>query len=216
MGGDRDMMLRSGDLDAVTESAPPVSRKDSATARLTEEEWTKILSAASKKNANIKRIADKYGIPRSTLRDRMKTGDTRPTTAALGRPTFFTAEQEEKVEKHLLYMADAGYALTHSQCMKLINSMCEEAGLDDVAVGPKLIRGFMTRHPDLVKRAPKKVNRARMAKFNRITVTKWFTAAEGILAQYSPQEMFNADDKFFDLETMIPRKVRSPHSIPLV
>jgi hypothetical protein len=178
------------------------------TAMLTGADWAKALALADKPGANVSAIAAAFGIPRTTLISRLASGATAPTADVIGRPTTLTAEQEDAIAEHVQFMCDAGFGFTQVQLGDWARQIAADTELSGRLGGPDWVRGFLLRHPKLVRRTPKKRNGDRASKFNRIIVTKWMTIAGSLISQYTKSQILNADDKFFNLECLMPGKVR--------
>lgn len=181
------------------------------TAFLSSDDWVLLLKDASKPKANISHLAETWGLARTTLISRLLTMDTHATFERVGAPRAFDDDIENQLAKHVPYMADCGYAYTNKRLRQFVTHIAAETGLKRLrAGGKKWLRGFLRRHPEISATRPKGSNGARASKFNRVAVYSWFSVFGPVFAQYTPAQTYNADDKFFNLETMLPRKVREP------
>lgn len=182
---------------------------ENGTAFLSAVDWGTLLSAASMPKANISQLARTWGVGRTTIIARLRTMDTHATLERVGAPRSFDDDMEAQLADHVLYMADCGYAYTKKRLRQFVTHIVAETGLKDLrAGGKKWLKGFLKRHPEISDVRPKGSNGARASKFNRVTVNSWFSVFEPVFAQYTPAQTYNADDKFFNLETILPRKVR--------
>jgi len=177
------------------------------TVAMTPAEWTMAIEEASATGANVAGVAHKWHVPRPTLIARMKKGcvDLHKT----GRKPVLTKAVEDKLVDYIIHMADAGFPLTAENVKTMARSAAREVGMlaSDFNGGNDWYYAFRRRYPEISSRVPNKVNGARMAGFNRIIVAKWMTMVEPILAQYTPEEIFNADDKHLNPEEILNRKV---------
>lgn len=101
---------------------------------------------------SVRKASTRYGIPYTTLNDRIKSGKT---GKVLGRPATFTQDQERDLVDRLIRLNDQGKPLT-SQIIRReafgfskdlnipnnFNKKTERAGLD-------WLKMFLKRHPDL-------------------------------------------------------------------
>ena len=74
------------------------------------------ISAVEKKEMKLAEAAKHFGVPKTTLYDRL-SGKSKPQ---LGRPTELTAEEEEIIVDRLLLMGDWGLPLTNRDLRVLI------------------------------------------------------------------------------------------------
>jgi len=182
---------------------------ENGTAFLSAVDWELLLKAASKPTANISQLARTWGVARGTLISRLQTKDTHATLERVGAPRTFDDDIEDQLASHVLYMADCGYAYTKKRLRQFVTHIVSDTCLTGLrAGGKKWLRGFLKRHPEISAIRPKGSNGARASKFNRITINSWFSVFKPVFAQYTPAQTYNADDKFFNLETTLPRKVR--------
>ena len=165
--------------------------------------WSAAVAEANKKGANIAQIAQKYRIKRTTLSDRVKSGKV--GISIKGPPPVLGQANEKLIHDHLLDMADSGYALSITGLQCFARSVAAAVNIPTSAfnASDEWAASFMRRHPDLSNRKAKKVNGARIAKFNRIIVQKWFKVWEAVSAQYTPAEIVNADDKHLNSEELV-------------
>jgi transposase-like protein len=175
---------------------------------LSDSDWTQIYKEVDKGDYSIASIARKYKIAASTLQTRLKTRKTASTLEALGAPLSLPPEIEKKLVDAVIDFSNAGYALTRMKFKPIIKEIAVKAGIEGIVGGKAFVKGFLERNAGAISaKAPKKINSARITKFNRVIVTKWFEVFREIVAQYEPAQIFNADDKFINLETMIPKTV---------
>jgi hypothetical protein len=128
-----DVSLRSGYLGAVTDRGRAITILDFSTAQLTNDDCKKLTSATLKKNASINKLARSAGIPRSTLRGRMKTVDFRRTV----RSAYLRAYIEQKINTRLLQRRYVSYSFSHAHVGELLWLSCEEAGSEGVIQNEK-------------------------------------------------------------------------------
>jgi hypothetical protein len=185
----------------------------SPTSSLTEDDWKKLYEEHDANRFSVSALAMRWGIPRTTLICRLKNRRCENTAKAVGAPSTLCTAAEAEISSHLIHMAEGGYALTKKKVRKLLRSAAEKFDVGEKLGGRSHLRGFLRRHEDLAARTVKYTNDARATRFNRVTVTKWFTVFKEIVAQYAPNEIFNADDKFFNTEEMLPKHVCAAHML---
>ena len=178
---------------------------------VTPEQWTAAFERVDL-GYKISEVAKAIGVPWSTLKSRLETRSSSITK--FGASTALTAAHEARLADHVLYMANAGFALTKTVLQELARNIAADAGIDPrhFCGGDNWYYGFMARHPEISQRSTKKTNGARSSKFNRIIVPKWFAASKPVFEQYTDEELWNADDKHVNSEELVPKQVRSKHA----
>jgi hypothetical protein len=138
--------------------------------------------------------ASTYGVPRSTLKDRLADRVTRETA---GRPTVLSKGEEELIVERLLMFGHWGFPLTSADLCHVIKAYLDAQGRTTRFVenmpGPDFVSGFLQRHPALTVRKANLVKRSR-AGVSQDTVRDFFArfekTAEGIPASH----VFNYDE----------------------
>jgi len=176
--------------------------------QITENEWAKIYKEVDKGGSSNAKIARKHGIAPSTLNTRLLTRNTAPTRVALGAPPAMPVSAEDRIATWCADMSHAGFAVTRKRFKAAVAEIASKCGITRVKGGPRYIQNFMRRQQEKLSiKKPKKINAERAAKFNRVSVTKWFVIFKDVIKQYSAVETFNVDDKFFNIEESIPKGV---------
>ena len=84
--------------------------------------------AAKEQKVAIRAAARNFGVPDSTLRDKLNGRKT--LNATEGRPTVLTTEQEKMLANHCIYMASVGYGYAGWQVVNCANNMLGELGVE--------------------------------------------------------------------------------------
>ena len=174
-----------------------------------QESMEKAIDACLKGNMGYKKAATQFNVPRSTLRDRVKsakaTGKNAKQAAVkqLGRyKTVFTIEQEKELVSYILEMETKLFGVSFTDLRKLAYQLAEK---NDVShnfnkntqeAGKDWVRGFLKRHPDLSLRTPEATSAARAMGFNRTSVKKFFDCLTDVVSRYNfpPSRIFNCDE----------------------
>lgn len=100
--------------------------------------------------AAIKTAARQYGVPASTLRDRVK-GRIDPETLKPGPAPLFSQEEEAKFVQHIKNMAELGYGFTISEVVDKATNYAVYLGKrsKDKPLSIKWYKGFRDRWPEL-------------------------------------------------------------------
>ncbi|KAL4126167.1 hypothetical protein QTP88_010393 [Uroleucon formosanum] len=129
--------------------------------------------------------ARNFGIPYSTLKDRLKIKNT--SSAKYGRLATFTVSQENELANHCIYLAKMFYGLSPIDLRKAAY---------EFAVGKDWLQAFIKRHPKLSIRKPEATSIARISGFNKAAVQLFFSNLNELYQKYSfqPDRIYNVDE----------------------
>ncbi|XP_059157580.1 uncharacterized protein LOC131941962 [Physella acuta] len=171
------------------------------------------IASIRSKESSIRETASKFGIPFSTLRDKLV--GRRPVVVT--KHTLLTAEEENLLSKWLIDLAQRGFGKTHEDVKataKAIMALRNAASKSKSEVpSTRWLYGFLKRHPQLSMRTPMSLGKER-AIITPAAVEKWFsrfkTCVDGIdpTILESPERIFNADETGFSFD-MKNRKVKA-------
>jgi hypothetical protein len=183
-----------------------LTSKGAQVASVTSENWLAAFKLIDEGN-KIAEVARGLKVARSTLSMRYNNKDSSVTS--LGKPIVISAAIEKKLVEHVLHVSDAGYSYTKSDFQTFARMIAKEAGIpvEIFNAGDDWYYAFISRNPTLANRSSKKMNGARASGFNRPLIIKWFAATKLIFAQYTPEQIFNLDDKHLNSEEMLAKKV---------
>lgn len=166
---------------------------------------------AVRENKMSKKQASKiFGVPRTTLLDklsgRVPEGPVSPGT----RPTLTEAEEKTLVN-YILLMADVGYPLTRKELLlevkKILDLDGRKTAFRDNLPGKDWYKRFRQRNPELTMRTPQSLGHER-AMINKDMVEMWFSTLfkflDSEVPDYkmlinNPRRIFNADESGFPL-----------------
>ena len=97
----------------------------------------------------MRRAAEEYQVPRSTLHDRVSGRVQHGVTS--GPPRYLSDEEEEELSEFICNCAKVGYARTRLQVMALVQQTLKDKGLD-VQVTNGWWESFKRRNPKLALR----------------------------------------------------------------
>ncbi|KAL4092450.1 hypothetical protein QTP88_026951 [Uroleucon formosanum] len=129
--------------------------------------------------------ARNFGIPYSTLKDRLKIKNT--SSAKYGRLGTFTVSQENELANHCIYLAKMFYGLSPIDLRKAAY---------EFAVVKDWLQAFIKRHPKLSIRKPEATSIARISGFNKAAVQLFFSNLNEVYQKYSfqPDRIYNVDE----------------------
>lgn len=166
---------------------------------------------------SIRRVADQYGIKRSTLQryaQKQKallnqgTGLSQEEVGMRFSPNYRNSRilddsQEQLLADYLLRASKMNYGLAPKEAMKLAY---EFANINNVklpaswklkqASGIEWFRLFMKRHPNLSVRTPEATSLSRATSFNKKNVNDFFENLHEVMTKFSfpPQNIYNVDE----------------------
>lgn len=178
---------------------PRTRKRKTQKARWTESD----LKAAMKQvvdGKSVKSTASLYNIPRSTLRDRLKTGKT--LNPLMGRPAVFNQQQENILSNRIILLANLFYGISLIDLRRLAFEVAEELHIKHTfnqttrMAGEDWIAGFRRRNPEISLRKPSATSISRVVGFNKKEVDLFFNNLELMMNKYKfkPTRIFNVDE----------------------
>ncbi|XP_045506197.1 uncharacterized protein LOC123702475 [Colias croceus] len=162
---------------------------------------------AVKKGEKITTAANKYGVPRITLYDKI-SGKT-PVEYSMGPSTYLSTEAENLLEKWVIDMAGKHIPITRDELLdsvqRIIMDQKIKTPFTDDRPGKKWYNLFLKRHPALSERTAQNLTTARDA-VTEENIKKWFKEVESYIqendlkeASEDPPRIFNTDESAFYL-----------------
>lgn len=164
------------------------------------------MKAVIEEGLSIRRAAERYGIPKSTLGDRI-SGRVLPGSVS-GPPKILTDKEENDLEQFLFHCSAIGYGKTRKDVVSLVERLlCYRGTQKSVSNG--WWSSFMKRHPNVVLRTPSTLGRARYLATNRGMIDKYFDLLEDTISKFhlndKPCQIFNIDESGFPLSPQPPK-----------
>ena len=156
--------------------------------------------SAMKGGLSSRQAAARYGIPRTTLQDhvseRVKSG-ARP-----GNGPLIPREIETILVKEVMAAAEKGFGIGPTQLRQRVGRLMKKLNIRSSGKPPgkKWLRGLRKRHPQLTLRKPQKLSANRTRMMNRQVISSYFEDITKILENATPESVWNADEKGFQLE----------------
>lgn len=166
--------------------------------------WTQeALQAALQQIADgksVKSVSILYKIPRTTLRDRLKSQNT--SNPRMGRPSVFTEEEEAVLTKHILELAKTFYGITITDLRRIAYDVAEELKMkhnfnrETKMAGEDWVAGFRRRNPEISLRKPSATSLSRVTGFNKNEVDLFFKNLVSVMKQHNfpASRIFNMDE----------------------
>ena len=177
--------------------------------------WEEVSMASAvgavQRGETVRRAAEMYNVPRSTLSDKVLCKV--PLKARSGPPSYLNTEEEEELTSFLLEMAKIGYAHTRKQVIALVQQIVESKGISTV-VSSGWWERYIKRHPQIALRVAVPLSMARAMASDREVLDRYFNMLEDCLQSNGildkPARIFNCD------ETGVPLNPKSPKVIDKV
>lgn len=154
----------------------------------------------------IKACAERYRIPRETLRDHLKgrRGKRGPTVGGGGGPTALPAAAESELAECLRIMAKWGFGLSRTEVMDLVEVYIKSNNIKsrfkNGRPGEDWWLSFKKRH-HLSIRKPEPLEHTRNTQTNPFTVYGFFDLLEATISELNlagkPQQIWNCDETSF-------------------
>lgn len=162
----------------------------------------------------VNEAARKFGIPKSTLKDRIKKSDTEKH--GLGPSSCLGIDAELKLVRHIKTLQKFGFAPDTNSVRIWAFQLAEEMKIkhkfnkDNRKAGYDWLHSFLRRHPDISVRTAEGISINRATGMNRETVKQYFELLEKVLNENGlfdkPSNIFNMDETGLQLNNR-PTKV---------
>ncbi len=161
--------------------------------KYSQEALQQALEAIRDQKMNIKRAAITFGVPRTTLHDRLRE----KVTGDLGRPTVLCKEEESILVERLVLLGQWGFPLTKMDLRLLVKNYLDERGRETIfknnMPGKDFVSSFLARHPQLTIRTASLIKRSRAAVGHDV-VNEFFNHFEQTVDGIPPENCFNYDE----------------------
>lgn len=168
----------------------------------TQENLRSAMAAVERGQLTQRGAADRYNIPRRTLRNHLKSGNAR---RRLGRSAVMNEAQECDLVNRIIRFANIGMPLSPKLIRRQAFIFCEKYELKhkfnkDVGLaGKDWLKMFLKRNPEISKRKAQFMNPARAQKLNRPIVSQHFEEIRKLYDELDilthPEKLYNIDEK---------------------
>jgi hypothetical protein len=159
------------------------------------------------KPGNIRNIADAYGIPKSTLADKLTTKG--PLFPDIGRRAVLSAQGEARLLKWIKYMCTAGFPVSPTQVKAAATRLHYLLTGHTHKFGKTWWSGFTKRHPEAVMKRPQRLDPARLRATSAAHINPFFELVKELYQEkgYEPHDIWNYDETGFILEGKVVKLV---------
>ena len=163
----------------------------------------KALQAVKLDGASVRRAAMEYGVPKSTLGDRVSGRVTHGVVS--GPPKYLNDEEEEELVRFILGCASVGYPKTRKEILSLVQTQV------DKPISHEWWDSLCKRHPNLTFRTPAPLSIARATAVDETALERYFDLLERTLGDNGllekPCQVFNMDETGMPLSPQSPKCV---------
>jgi hypothetical protein len=169
-----------------------------------EERICRALDESAAEGTGLRELALKYGVPRSTLSDRLRGGQSMRQAKA-GKQSL-NPYQEQALVKWVAQMESTGFPprldLFKAVAEHLAKQRAEDEGDPKLAeIGTTWLRGFFDRHPEISAKYAVKLDLVRALAGQPGPIRRYFELLGKLLKKYGfkKENMYNMDEKGFML-----------------
>lgn len=182
---------------------------------------------AVKKGISVKKAAETYKVPRSSLQHKKQGRGPPPDVQRMGPTTTLREDEEQMLVNWLFHIADAGFPITKSQLLDNVQTLIEKLDRPNLfksgRPGDKWFHLFLKRHQDVGLRIAQNINRAR-ASVTEESLRNWFKLVRNYCTKQKcesvledPRRIFNIDETAFFLspdpgKVLVKRNTRTAYS----
>ena len=163
----------------------------------------KALQAVKLDGASVRKAAMEYGVPKSTLGDRVSGRVTHGTVS--GPPKYLSEQEEEELVRFILGCVSVGYPKTRKEILSLVQTQVEKS------ISHGWLDSFCKRHPNLTFRTPAPLSIARAIAVDEDALGRYFDLLERTLGDNGllekPCQIFNMDETGMPLSPQSPKCV---------
>ena len=157
---------------------------------------------------SIRRAAEQYGVPKSSLGDQV-SGRVLPD-AQCGPATYLSLGEEEELVMFLTRCASIGYAKSRKEVIALVQSVLDSRGISRTVTNGWW-ESFRRRHPNLTLRTAVPLSVARTKATDPEMLERYFDLLEQTLhdnlLEGKPGQIFNMDESGMPLDSKPPKVV---------
>ena len=190
---------------AAPKAVPTCKRK-----QWNEESMTAALNEFQKGIHSINKIAVLYGVPKSTLHDRI-SGRVQHGTKR-GPPPYLNPIEEQELAGHLITVAKIGYGKTRKEVKMIAESVAKEKDvLRATRISDGWWKSFLHRNQGLSLYRADSTAHIRMDSVNKESINQYFNLLEETMAshniQKNPNQIYNMDETGMPLSPHTPNIV---------
>ena len=185
----------------------PITNRSSKRKQWSDQQMRDAMEAASSGTASVNKAADMYGVPRSTLKDRLSGHVVHGVKP--GPRSYLRESEERELAEHLKDVAEIGLGITRGEVLRIAESVAESKGiLKGVGITNGWWRRFLERNPGMTLRAGNPTAGVRMDANNE-NIQNYFHLLEKVYDEldfrHHPERIYNMDETGMPLEPHPPK-----------
>ena len=204
----KDRVLKSSGLHSLPRDLPQTSNTRVKYKCWSEEHFTNAMKAVEDMGYSVHRAAEEYGVPKSTLHDRVSGKHL--LGGKSGPERYLTEEEESELEEFLVGCALVGFAKSRNQVIEIVQELLRRKGRN-VTVSHGWWESFRRRHPNITLRTASPLSYARIVGSNPCIIGRYFDLLEKTLEENEfldkPSQIFNLDETGMPLDPTPPKVV---------
>ena len=151
------------------------------------------------KSLSLRAASVRFGIPRTTLRNR-QLENTKPRNKAHEEQQVFTEEEESEIEQWVQQLDDIGIPPRVSHVYEMARRITKHQNTNATKIiGEHWITRFLDRHPDIACKFACRINHEREAATQPAAIKSFFDRLSEVKSRYriQPNDTWNTDEKGF-------------------
>ena len=165
-----------------------------------EEQLAKAFKEVKEGRLSVRRAAELYNVPKSTLSDRVSG---RVEFGSHSGPACYLTDEEEELVNFICGCASMGYAKTKKDILTVVEEIGASKGRQ-VHVSNGWWEAFKQRHPYLALRTVEKLSYARVVASDPVVIDRYYDLLEETLTENGlldcPSQIFNCDETGLPLD----------------
>lgn len=179
----------------------PTILRPSSYKHWTDERMNLAYEAYQTSSLSVRRVAEEYGVPKSTLQDRISGRVLHG--AKSGKNRYLSDAEEKEFVDFLMQCSQIGFPRTRIDVIRMVQEVCDYRGIDATVTHGWWER-FLQRHPELSLRSAANLSRSRVKGSSPAIMKAYCQTLEQTLIQNDlmdkPGQIFNMDESGMPLD----------------
>ena len=168
------------------------------------------MEAASSSNISINKVSELFGVPKTTLKDRLSGRVARGTKP--GPNPYLHPEEEKELVDHLTKLSDMGMPKIRREVLEITENVATAKGvLKKVHILGGWWRQFLERNPGMSLRAGDATADVQIDAINEENMNKYFDLLEEVYNELDfkdhPERIYNMDETGMPLDLCPPKVI---------
>ena len=161
---------------------------------------TNAYQAVREQNMPMLRASKQFGVPQTSLCDRVLS-KVDPETVTMGKAPLFSNLEEANIVEHIKKMANYGYGYSRHELAGIAHDYAMQVGKrsKNNPVTIRWVDGFLGRWPELHVLKPRSLEQIRAKMTSEMIVNNYFEELQTVMKKYNltdkPHMIYNVDEK---------------------